>query len=194
MRRAIFLLPVLGRVMGALLLTGCPMEDDPSESEPGLNADLKGTWEFSGPNGSDRYVIDDTTLVYSSALPDEDFEEKWAGEIAYAYGFTEEAGIIIIEYTTGHKQVWSDWTQDPEGNWVSTPLDPQPEGNFYGIYYTNLSMGVERDLVYFSNTSDQNNGYGPTEAVTLEQAKGRFTLGNMNNYIDLTVSSPMTKK
>jgi hypothetical protein len=187
--------------MGALLLTGCPMDDDPSEGVPGLNANLIGTWELLAPAGSDRYVITDTTLTYYSGPPNatpSDFVEKWAGEMVYANGFTEESGIIIIEYTNGHKQIWpgGNWHEEPEGsdNWVADPLNPQPPGNFYGIYYNDLKGGAVGDTVFFSNTSDQNNGYGPTETITLDQAKERFTIGNMNDYIDLTVSNPMTKK
>jgi hypothetical protein len=187
--------------MGALALAGCPMEDEPSKSVPGLNSDLIGTWEFLGPYGSDRYVITDTTLTYYSAPSDvaSGFVKRWAGEMVYANGFTETAGIIIIKYANGSKQIWPDsnsWHEEPEGsgNWVADPLDPQPTGDFYGIYYNNLAGGTVGSTVYFSNTSDQANSYGPTETVTLEQAKERFTLGNMNNYIDLEGSSPMTKK
>jgi hypothetical protein len=183
--------------MGALSLAGCPMDDKDSGGGPGLDSKLVGTWEFLGPYGSDRCIITDTTLAYYSAPSDDvsSFVEKWAGEIVYAYRFTEEAGIIIIEYTDNdHKQQWSSWTENPAGTWTETLLNPQPKGNFYGIYYNNLSGGVTRDIVFFSNTSDIENGYGPTETETLEQAKEKFTLGNMNNYIDLTVSSPMTKK
>jgi hypothetical protein len=174
------------------------MEEDTSKGVPGLNSDLKGTWDMLGLYGSDRYIITDTTLAYYSGPPSDDsnFVEQWAGEIVYANGFSEEAGIIIIKYTK--KQIWpsGDWREDPEGsgNWVSDPLDPQPEGNFYGIYYNNLAGGAKGDTVYFSNTNDQANNYGPTETETLDEAKIKFTLGSMNNYIDLEASSPTTKK
>jgi hypothetical protein len=174
------------------------MEDDSSKGVLGLNSALTGTWEFLGPFGSDRYIITDATLAYYSAPSDDPsgFVEKWAGKIVYADGFTGEAGIIIIEYTAGHKQEWSSWTEDPPGsnNWEEKPLNPQPEGNFYGIYYNNLTGGAVGNTVYLSNANDQANNYGPTETVTLEQAKAKFTLGNMNQHINLEVSSPMTKK
>jgi hypothetical protein len=200
--RAVSLVLTLGLVMGALLLAGCPMEDEPSRSVPGLNADLIGTWEFLGPYGSDRYVITDTMLTYYSGPPNatlSNFVEKWAGEMVYADGFTEEAGIIIIEYTNGHKQIWPDnntWHEDPpeSNNYVADPLNPQPTGNFYGIYYNNLEGGAVGNTVFLSNTNDQSNNNGPTETETLEQAKMKFILGNMNNLIDLEAASPMAKK
>jgi hypothetical protein len=192
--RSVSLVLALGLVAVALLLAGCPMEDDDTTGVPGLDDNLKGTWEFSGPYGYERYVITNTELHYYSAPPGDatEFVENWSGKMVFAEGFTGESGIIIIEYI--HKQEWSAWKEDSSGTWVSTPLDPQPPGNFYGIYYNNLAGGAVGDTVFLSNTSDQANNFGPTEAETLDSAKAKFTLGNMNKYIDVEMTSPVTKK
>jgi hypothetical protein len=172
------------------IFTGCPMTDDSSGGGPGFDTRLAGTWEMTYVGGGERNVITDTTYAYGSTDADGNFTDVFAGELVYAYRFSDEAGIIIIEYTTGHKQLWSDYSDYPN---VSL-LDPQPAGNFYGIYYNNLTGGDPGDTVYLSNTSDQDNGNGPTEEETLAAAKAKFTLGNMNKYIALDGTSPQTKQ
>ncbi|MDR3334097.1 MAG: hypothetical protein LBT13_04295 [Treponema sp.] len=188
-------------VMGALSFTGCPMDDDSSEGSVGLDPNLIGTWEMNGPYGGDRYIFTGTQLTYGSLSANTanpiTYNEIWSGYIRYSEEFSSatHAGVIIIEYIPGHKQEWSDgnWVQDENGTWVSGKLDPQPEGNFYGIYYTGLEGGDVGHTIYLSNTTLQDGTYGPTETETLDEAKARFTEEHMPDYISLTGTTPQTK-
>jgi hypothetical protein len=190
-------------VLGALAFMACPMEEDSGGGGPGLDSRLRGTWDFDDPGtgyGGERYIIgNDNSLSYSSlfgtgaaATP----TEHWAGKIVHAESYTNTAGVIIIEYTQEKKQVWSSWIEVPIGsnNWVSAPLDPQPAGNFYGIYYSHIKTRDDGKLeVKFSNTSDQANNYGPTEVETLEDAIKKFTVENMNQLMDIDAGEPVYK-
>jgi len=178
---------------------GCPMEGDTSTGNDDLDPKLIGAWEFIGPYNAERYIITGTTFTYGSLSTDDNktFTENFSGTIAYAKSFSDITGVIIIKYNTGHKQVWPDsnsWHEDPpdSGNWVANPLDPQPAGDFYGIYYVNLdSAGTTVFLANTSNLADYS--YGPTETETLAAAKAKFTDGNINNYIDISVGDPQHK-
>jgi hypothetical protein len=186
--------------VAALSFLGCPMESDTSSGNVGLNPKLLGTWEFIGPFGTERYIIG-PKFTYSS---DDGFgfTEHFSGTIVYAEDFGGGAGIIIIEYDAGHKQEWSSWVDsgvdgdgDGYNDWVETPLDPQPAGDFYGIYYVNLGDGTTGSQVFLANTSKLDDfSYGPTETVTLADAKTRFTEANINKYIDISVGEPQTKQ
>jgi hypothetical protein len=199
--RAVSLVLALGLVVGALLLAGCPMEDDDTgEGGPGIDPKLVGAWQYNFPDyesggvqykgGYDKYTIEtvgeDHKLIYTT---DYGFGESipFAGKIAYAYRFDDASGVIIIEYDKNHKQVWYDYSNYPD----YAPLDPQPEGNFYGVYYAKLnSAGTE---VLFANTSDQTKAMGPTEAKTLNEAIEKFSLASMNQFIDLSQGNPLQK-
>jgi hypothetical protein len=87
------------------------------------------------------------------------------------------------------------WQPDPanSNNWIAVPLDPQPEGNFYGIYYHHLGTKEDRLEVSFANTSDQENGYGPTEAKTKEAAIEKFTEKNITKYANIEMGEPVHK-
>jgi hypothetical protein len=52
------------------------------------------------------------------------------------------------------------------------------------------SAGTE---VFLACTNDQNNGNGPTETKTLDEAIAKFTKGNMNQLLDLSVGDPQHK-
>jgi hypothetical protein len=69
--------------------------------------------------------------------------------------------------------------------------EDNPIGNFYGIYF--LNMNEEGTQVFLACTNDQNNNYGPTETETLEEAITKFTEGNMNQMLDLSVGDPQHK-
>ena len=81
----------------------------------------------------------------------------FAGAIQYVSFFTSEFGIIIIKYDEGKEIVW--WSGD------------ERTGDYYGIYIDNIKPGVSMAI---SQTSDQNNSYGPTETATLDEAITRF--------------------
>jgi hypothetical protein len=159
-----------------------------SETPNALNPKLVGTWEFTSSFGTERYVITGTTFTYGSDYGI-GFTESFSGTIAHAESFGSGAGVIIIEYITGHKQQWYEYDAD----WNAILMDPQPAGNFYGIYYVNLNGAGTQ--VFLANTSKlSDSSYGPTEEVTLADAKAKFTKAKINDYIDVSVGDPQTKQ
>jgi hypothetical protein len=173
---------------GALFFAACPMEDDPDDGAGiGLDPRLIGTWrmEFGGYYEEIDIRSDgvlggtDDTLTKSNNYSGAD-ATIFSGTIVYAERFSSSAGIIIIEYLPGRENSWLYWGGASE-----------PPGDFYGIYYLNLnSAGTE---VFLADTSDQSANYGPTETETLEEAKAKFTQGNMNQLLDLNVGDPQHK-
>jgi hypothetical protein len=130
------------------------------------------------------------TLTYSSKIFTPTLQEQFSGNIVHAANFSNSAGIIIIEYRSGHKQQWVDWEKANPPSYMPLRSD-QPAGNFYGIYFLNMNSGGTQ--VFLACTNDQKNNYGPTETATLEAAKAKFTQGNMNQLLDLSVGDPQTK-
>jgi hypothetical protein len=181
-------------VISALSFVGC--SDDASGGGEGLDPRLVGTWQLDYTGGAERYVITADTLKYGNVY-DGTFITSYEGTIRYAEEFTTGNGVIIIEYNAGHKQVWSDgnWVEDPagSGNWVSGKLDPQPAGNFFGIYYNGLTGGAVGATVELSGTSDIANYYGPTETTTRALARAKFTEANQPLYMSLGATTPQTK-
>lgn len=168
------------------------MEDDlDTGAGIGLDPRLVGTWRFEFGSGYEQFVIQsdgnldgkDDTLTYNSNYSGTD-DEIFAGAIVYAECFSSNAGIIIIEYLPGRKQIWIDRS-------TMQPLASQPPGNFYGIYY--LSLNGDGTEVFLAYTSDQARNNGPTETETLEDAIAKFTQGNMNQLLDLSVGDPQHK-
>jgi hypothetical protein len=189
-------------VLGALAFMGCPTDDGSSEGGLGLDAKLEGTWECDDAGyGGERYVIDGTSFTYGSLSgtgTDAVYKETYAGTIVHAENFTNSAGVIIINFTDGHEMVWMDsnsWHQDPPESetWVADPLDPQPTGKYFGIYYTHLKNNTGTLEVKFANTTDQANNYGPTVVDTLEKAIEKFTIENMNQLMDIDAGEPVHK-
>jgi hypothetical protein len=193
------------RVMALLLVTlvliACVWEETPEKNLAGdpqtaLNRKLAGRWRFYyvGLHG-DSY--EEIRLRWDEGLGKFIFyyggtdwitgenHDFWGGTIEYVDNFTEDTGIIIIKYLPGMKQTWMDWN-------TGFARDPQPVGNYYGIYFINLNN--EGTKVFFACTSDQAKNYGPTETVTLEEAVAKFTTGNMNQMLDLSVGDPQIKE
>jgi hypothetical protein len=203
LKRAFSVIFALFLVVGALAFMGCPMEDDSTDGGVGLDSRLEGTWEFDDAGyGGERYIIDGTSLTHGSLRgtgADAVFTEIYVGTIVHAESFSNSVGIIIIKFTDGHEYVWvdsSNWHEDPpdSGNWVADPLDPQPIGKYFGIYYTHLKKNDDGKLeVKFVNTTDQANNYGPTVTETLEAAIERFTIENMNQLMDIDAGEPTHK-
>jgi hypothetical protein len=195
-KRAFSVTFALFLVLGALAFVGCQMEGDDDEGGIGLDSRLQGTWEFDDAGrGGERYVIDGTSFTYGSLSgtgENVDYTEVYAGTIVHVERYTNTAGVIIIEYTEEHKQEW--YFYDEANGWAKTKLDPQPTGNFYGIYYSSLKARDDGTLeVKFSNTSDSANNYGPTEAETLEAAIKKFTVENMNKLMNIDLGEPVHK-
>jgi hypothetical protein len=199
---------LLGFILAAgMVFVSCPLEDDPLDGGVGLDERLYGVWRFEwGARGQyeeiriTREPLNPDNLggfVYGGNMwTDIGFQENFAGDIVYAETFTESedvgiGGIIIIEYWPGHEQEWVDWDKAWPPDYFPLRED-NPEGkNFYGIYF--LNMNKEGTQVFLACTNDQNTNYGPTETATLEEAIAKFTEGNMNQLLDLSVGDPQHK-
>jgi hypothetical protein len=196
----------LGRVLLLLffaalvfLPAACSLEADPLTGKAGLDERLYGVWRFEY-----GHIVEEIRVTPEPLNPgnlgalisggniweDLGFQENFAGDIVYAENFSESAGIIIIEYWPGHKQVWVDWSKAEPPDYFP-PREDNPEGNFYGIYF--LNMNKEGTQVFLAFTNDQDNNNGPTETETLGEAIAKFTIGNMNQMLDLSVGDPQKK-
>jgi hypothetical protein len=198
---------VLGRVFLFLALAAavflpasCALEKDPLEGSAGLDERLYGLWRFEYNRIVEEIRITREPLNPSNlgALSyganiwaDLGFRENFAGDIVYAESFSESAGIIIIEYWPEHEQVWVDWDKAWPPYYFPPRADNPVGKNFYGIYFLNLNE--EGTQVFLACTNDQSNNYGPTETETLEEAIAKFTPGNMNQLLDLSVGDPQHK-
>jgi hypothetical protein len=193
-----YLLPLV------VCLVSCPLTDDPIEGSIGMNPALYGVWRSGSGQYFEEFTVspertdpaDTTSLGVFIAPGYEGYGPynvaKFQGEIRYAASFSDRSGILIVEYHAGHKQVWVDWeASDPTNGTTWVLRNPQPAGNFYGIYYLDLASDGNRVFLALTNAQDDN--YGPTEALTLPEAIEKFTLGNMNQLLDLSVGDPQTK-
>ena len=204
-KRALFQLVAVCLIFGGLAFIGCKTDDDSDKGSDGLDSKLVGSWVFEyeypvGVQNTERFIITANktanrigTIEYAT-VSGSSVTINYRGDIRYARKFDNQAGVIVLEYQSGYEQSHSKWTQDSQGNWTSTPVPST--GNFYGVYYANLKKVKERNNrweVFLANTSDQKNNYGPTETATLELAKAKFTEGNINNLMDVSVGDPQHK-
>jgi hypothetical protein len=198
-----FLRSALARVLlflAALVLAACPLEDDPQESGVELDPRLYGVWRFESGRIVEEFRItreplnpaNAGALIAGSNIWEAlGFQENFAGDIVYAENFSENSGIIIIEYWPGHEQNWVDWAQAMPPEYFPPRADSPVGKNFYGIYF--LNMNEEGNEVFLACTNDQNNNYGPTETKTLEEAIAKFTQSNRSQLMNLSVGDPQHK-
>ena len=156
----------------ALLFTGCSMDDDViGDGFPEHR--LLGTWESEW---DESYEITETHLRFTGFG-----DSSWGGRIMRITAFNENTGVLIIQYDADSKQQWTNW---------DTMEDITPAGrDFYGIYYRTQTV----NSVIFSNTSDQENDWGPSETASLQEAVNRFTFDNMTNWVDLAFAAPFSR-
>jgi hypothetical protein len=188
-------------IAASLCFASCPLEDDPLEKKTGMDPRLFGVWRFGFGDAYEEFKIappGNASILgtfesggYSSGEPNSIGFFK--GDIVYAESFSASAGILIVKYwrtPIDYKQVWLDWTKSV---WPSKliPLNPQPSGDYYGVYF--IDMREDGRQVFLACTNDQNTNSGPTETDTLEEAMAKFTIGNMNQMLDLSVGDPQTK-
>ncbi|MDR0656110.1 MAG: hypothetical protein LBG22_07330 [Treponema sp.] len=197
MRRAVSLVLVLGFVAGALLLAGCPMEDDdlPPLVSLGSDSPLIGTWEFTGSYGTDAYKIAVDTIQYGSGA-DDAFVSKFEAKIHGVQYFTDEknSGMLYIEYTTKKPQYFSG-TYGPAPDYAYTqtggPFDPP--GNFVVVMFHDLNMTNKTiKLANPYSASDTNPAKGDdetdvefiaSEVPTLAAAREKFNIDTENNFL-----------
>jgi hypothetical protein len=84
--------------MGALLLAGCPMEDDDFVDDLNLNQGLIGTWTASGEGWSETFtIVAGTPPKISHPNGYGDYTDYSNASIEYVYNFSDTAGCLIIK-------------------------------------------------------------------------------------------------
>jgi hypothetical protein len=176
------------------------LEGDPLEGGAGLDPRLYGVWRFEYGRIVEEFNITreprnsanlGALIAGSNIWTAIGFQENFAGDIVYAENFSESAGIIIVEYWPGHEQEWVDWNRADPPYYFPLREDNPAGKNFYGIYF--LNMNEEGTQVFLACTNDQDNNWGPTETENLKEAIAKFTQGNMNQLLDLSVGDPQHK-
>jgi len=160
--QSVITLFILLCLLTVLPLAGCKMNENNYFDDGKLKPGLVGDWKFEYEGGYELYTITANPDVF---IYTDTFAGTWGGNIVHVSNFGENAGVLIIEYDIDKKQQWTDW---------NTMSDITPDGNFYGIYFTEL----KQNSVRLANTSDSLTNYGPTETETLEEAINKFTSGN----------------
>ena len=116
----------------------------------------------------DAYIITQVspgvyTLEYDDNWGGAPYGFGYKGNIRFVSNYDSKSGIIIVEYISG---------QEPSGDYT-------PGKDFLGIYYRELSS----TSVEFANTAILVFPYGYVAAATLQEAIGKFTKGQMGNYV-----------
>ena len=158
----------------AAVLVSCDssIADDNTNNSGTLPERLRGEWVFI-PSGSsapaDCYLISENSLRY--VMDDPDYGSDYTAAIRFVSNFSDDSGVIIIEYTQGY----------------IFGADYDNEYPFTGIYYRNLSGNT----VQLANAYDGNDR---SETTTLDEAKAKFTRGKMDTYVSWAYVQPYTKK
>jgi len=161
----VFALVALFFLFTALLFTGCKDEEGtpPPSTNNELDSRLIGTWTSENDDG---YTITSTYLSY-----DDGYGSGYAGTIKYVVT-SNNAGVIIIEYDTGHKPTYYDSFENYGEPDHILPL----KGDFIGVYYKELKPdeSVQMGTAYIE---------GGAEEPTLDAAKNAFTLDKEGDYV-----------
>ena len=138
--------------------------DDPSGSTE-IDPRLIGTWD----SGMDRYIITATAVSYEM---DGYGDMNWTGTIRWVSNFTDDAGVIIVQYQTGKEPTYYDY----HGEMNVIPLNGRI---FQGIYYDDIKPFISTAISHAIDLAT----YAPAEKTTLGAAKAAFTMGNKGDYI-----------
>ena len=158
----------------AFLFLGCPMEG--SSGGGGGNNTITGnlvnTWEYVyDPGGANEFIttikITKTTITY---------EGNYTGTIVNPPNLTTQSGVLIIQFTK--------YANNYDGNPVTTHANV---GKYGALYWKDLSA----NSVYMADAYE---GSTHTMFSNLQEAKTNFTLDNVGDYIDWSITSPYTKK
>jgi hypothetical protein len=157
-RASVLLIPVflvLCLCLGAGLFTGCDTGATPPLEIPGNIAPLVGYWDSGTGDG---YIITAATLEYYGYT-----DARFTSKVREVINFDASSGVIIVEYTT-------------------TPIGVGyvPTDNFLGIYYRNLTA----NSVKLANSYTVANWLTPVETATLDQALAKFTLANVDLFVN----------
>jgi hypothetical protein len=180
LKRAVSLVLALGFVVGALLLAGCPMEDDDTSN-------LVSHWQNIYAEGTENeYItnihITDTTVVY---------ENSYEAAIVNSPDFEAKYGILIIQFT---KYLAPDYTNWPAVEYQENPANV---GKYAGLYWNDLtSSSVKLADAYDKSQADPVTGSGAVHKIVddLETARSTFTDDAVSDFIDWSGVSPYNRK
>ena len=147
------------------LFGGCKLdgaEDD--VNQPGtLPGGLVGKWTTA----YDYFEISKSANTEIVKYDDGGYGFGYEGIIKFVSNYDSKSGVIIIQYTTGA---------------------PDAARPFHAIYYLDFTGRT----ISLNNTFDATAADYNADAATLEEAAGKFTKGNMGNYIDASMAPEYT--
>ena len=153
------------------VLGGCDSDPDPDPPKVSklVPDGLLGKWNPDNLGG-DWYNI---TRSGTTETVNYGFGEdiQWGGIVRSVIAFDDQTGVIIIELNEiGYKD---------------------PAKLFTAVYYLNFTANtsVELNMVMDATAADWN-----ADAATLQEAKDKFTMDDMENYIDLSYSSSYSRE
>jgi hypothetical protein len=107
------------------------------------------------------------------------------GDIVWAEDFDGANGVIILKYRDAESRM----------KWYSLGNEPSDRGDYMYFYYLELEGdGSPGTSCKIFQTSDQRNGYGPTEQKTFAAARRAFTRENLERWIAVNIGGPTEKK
>jgi hypothetical protein len=159
--RGVFALAVMF-CLSALLFTGC--NDNSFVDDHKLNSNLIGTWTST--------YGDNNTITADRFTYDDGYGGMYAGTIRYVSNFSDNAGVIIIEYDADKKPTYYETTEDYGDPNKTVPL----KGNFIGIYYKDFKPGVSVSMAqaYINHGAEQ---------PTLDAAVSAFNVDTVGTYV-----------
>jgi len=173
--RSLFARFVVPCLFIALLFSGCKQEPDDNLyiDDHIINEDLFGTWTDLSPTAGDSYEITNPNTGTYLSYGFSGFI-NYAGTIRYVANFNsaKTAGVIIIEYDADKRASYPIYDE----NWNPTGDSHPLKGDFIGIYYKNLKLGVS---VQIAGAYAE----GGAEEPDLWKAIKAFTVGNEGTYI-----------
>jgi hypothetical protein len=152
--------------LSALLFTGC--KDNGFVDDHKLNSNLIGTWTSTY---GDSYVITANKITYD----DGGYGGGYASTIRDVSNFSDNAGVIIIEYDADKKPTYYDSFDNYGKEEHIVPLN----GDFIGIYYKDFKPGVSVSMGVAVNSAV----VGGSEEATLDAAVSAFNVDNVGKYM-----------
>ena len=162
-----FLFTSLVFVLVTAFLVGCSTDSEDDINQPGTmpNA-LMGKWVAGF---GDSYEIASAGGAQTLKYDDGGFGIEYQGSIEFVSNYDSRSGVIIIKYTDNANRG-----------------KPNP---FHAIYYLGFAGGTV-ELNNTRNTAE----WGDDNTTSLSEAIGKFTRGNMGNYINLAYSTTYTQQ
>jgi hypothetical protein len=176
-RRRGRLLTLLFGLAAALLVLGCPNPSGGGGDPPAAKSSLIGVW--ASPTG-DGYEVTQNSVIYRGFDSAIYGKFSFQGTIKNEPDFTATEGVLIVQYAPTDKP-----------NPANIPGMQPPGGDFQAIYWRSLTA----NSVILANAANLTPGatIGP-ETTTLAEAKAKFTLADVGNYVGWSGVTPQSKK